>query len=378
MKIGIMTFWGTKDNYGQVLQCYALQQYLKSLGHEPYLIRYRRELDYIKDSVLRRFIKVFNPQKLYSYLHMRKRQKLANDVAVSPDRGFDAFYEKYIDLSEQEYFSFKELKENPPKADCYIVGSDQVWNFFGLPAYRCINQINAMFLNFGDSNVKRVAYAASWGQITISNEYKNEIIPLLSKFNFVSVREKQGVQLCKQCEYNDAKWLCDPTLLLTADDYRKLYNSGGKIDKPKNPYLLFYYLDNGGNFKKKSVFDFAKFNNLDVVYITANMTFDKFQKKYATIYEWLSLIDGAEYVVTNSFHCCVFSIIFNKKFGAIKLKGQGLAMNSRLSSLFELCNIKDRYIYEDDFSVLNDVPKSLSNTEFILSVNIELNNFGDL
>lgn len=120
----------------------------------------------------------------------------------------------------------------------------------------------------------------------------------------------------------------------------------------QKPYVLFYYLDNGGKFDKKSVFRFAQERNLDVRYISANMNMDAYEKTYATIPEWLFLVDNAQYVITNSFHCCVFSILFRKQFGAIALTGTYSGMNSRLQSLFEMTGCGERYLKDDNFSVL--------------------------
>lgn len=121
--------------------------------------------------------------------------------------------------------------------------------------------------------------------------------------------------------------------------YREIYRNTN-VSTPQRPYVLLYYLDNGGKFDKKSVFQFAQERNLDVRYISANMNMDAYEKTYATIPEWLYLVDNAQYVITNSFHCCVFSILFGKQFGAIKLTGNQSEMNARLQSLFEITGLE--------------------------------------
>lgn len=212
----------------------------------------------------------------------------------------------------------------------------------------------------------------------LGNE-KSEIQKLLKNFDFISVREKNGINLCKQIGRNDAKWVCDPTLLLNAEIYRTIYKEE-KIQTPSKPYILFYYLENGGRFDKKTVWNFAQKNNLDVQYVTGNACIDNFKKNFATVSEWLCLVDNAEYVITNSFHCCVFSVLFEKKFAAIKLNGLNSGMNSRLESLFEMTGCGERYITDTDFKILDksySVDKDFTlkkESEEFLKIALEENN----
>lgn len=352
MKIGIMTFWWSQDNYGQILQCYALQKYLRDAGHEPFLIRYDPGTDYAPTPLYRKLLKALNPVRLAGYLSFKRRRRLAAKEYAVHDRQFGAFRDRYLKQSERIYRSYGELKENPPEADCYIVGSDQVWNFYTAKLSRCRNLVHAYFLDFGKPEAKRISYAASWGKDFIPDDFAEEIKPLLERFDFVSVREKTGIGVCRRCGCETARWVCDPTLLLDAGTYRSLYRENNAA-APRKPYLLFYYLDNGGTFDRDSVFRFAEAKGLDVVYVGGNMNFDRYEKTYASIPQWLCLVDNAGYVVTNSFHACVFSILFGKRFGAVRIDGIGAGMNSRLGSLFEMTGCGERYVTENDFSVLD-------------------------
>ena len=139
---------------------------------------------------------------------------------------------------------------------------------------------------------------------------------------------------------------------MSADIYRELYKEN-PVNKPQGKYLVLYAVNNDSKFDIQAVYDFAKSKNLEVVYITGNGTIDKYPKFFATIPEWLYLIDNAEYVITNSFHCCVFSILFHKQFAALALNGKNAGMNSRLDSLFKRCQIEPRLIYTKDFSVMD-------------------------
>lgn len=365
MKIGIMTFWWSEDNYGQLLQCYALQKYLRDQGHDPFLIRYDSRKDYVPTPLYWKLLKVLNPVKLAGYLSLKRRKYLSAKEYVVHNRQFSSFRDTYLKQSEWIYHSYDELKANPPEADCYVVGSDQLWNFGNIPLRRVKKLIHAYFLDFGSDSVIRMAYVASWGQEQIPDDFISEIVPLLKKFQKVSVREKSGINICRRCGYETAQWVCDPTMLVNAKVYRGIYQYNN-VSVPQKPYVLFYYLDNGGRFDKKSVFQFAQERNLDVRYISANMNMDAYEKTYATIPEWLCLVDNAQYVITNSFHCCVFSILFRKQFGAIALTGTYSGMNSRLQSLFEMTGCGERYIKDDDFSVL-DKDYGINSTGFFCS-----------
>lgn len=358
-----MTFWWSDDNYGQILQCYALQQYLRDLGHEAYLIRYLPDDDIIKGQIpfCKKIFKVLNPKKIYKYISYRiKRKKLEVEKRLH-NRQFELFRQKYITQSSNLYITLKELRNNPPKADVYIVGSDQVWNFYSDFKHRK-NLVHAYFLDFGSDSTKRMAYAASWGRTYITDEEIAEITPLLKRFNYISVREESGIELCEKCGRQDAKWCYDPTLLLNASIYRKLYKEND-IKKIDDRYLFLYMLGNECDFNVQTVYQFAVKKNLKVVYVSGNNLYDNHKKYFATIPEWLYLVDNAEYVITNSFHCGVFSSIFHKQFGIVPLTGVWAGMNERFSSLFGLMEIEERFVSSGKFDILEKEyqPKDLQN-----------------
>lgn len=358
MKIGILTFWWSQDNYGQLLQCYALQKYLRDAGHDAFLIRYDSRNDFLRTPFILRCFKALNPVLLCKFLQHKINSKKLLEESKLNDRHFDDFREKYIVQSENVYTSYNQLKENPPEADVYIVGSDQVWNFSLFKTVNnCKNLIHAYFLDFGSTQTKRISYAASWSCSDLRSDIIEKISPLLKNFDYVSVREKSGINLCRKCGYDTAEFRCDPTLLLTAENYRSLYKENYDTFKRKNPYLFLYMLNNTCDFDIQKVYEFAERKNLEIVYITGNGKIDRYEKTFATIPQWLSLIDNAEYVVTNSFHCCVFSFLFEKKFGVVPLTKTLAGMNSRIETLSEIFGIKPRWIMEDEsgvFSVLEE------------------------
>lgn len=346
MKIGILTFWWSEDNYGQLLQCYALQKYLRELGHDAYVIKYNHFTDITKAKIGQQIYKMLNPKNIIRFVKKRIIQKKSHFY----NRKFNDFRKKYINFSEVEYLTLNELRNNPPRADIYIVGSDQVWNFRLKNLVTQKNAIHAYMLDFGLKETKRISYAASCCYTSLTSGYKDIIVPLLKKFDAISVRESDGICFCKDFGRNDAKVVLDPTFLLNANHYRELYQESNFIP-PKNKYVFLYMINDNKSFDINKVYKWAKSKKLDVIYVTANSNTEKYDKQlFATIPQWLGLIDHAQYVITNSFHCCVFSIFFNKKFGVIQRTGTKTTqlMNSRMGHLFCMFNIQTRYI--DDFN----------------------------
>lgn len=153
----------------------------------------------------------------------------------------------------------------------------------------------------------------------------------------------------------DAEWIPDPTLLLSSDDYRNIYqDKRNSIRKIKEKFLLIYLvLSKYKSFDLAFIYKYAVDKGLKVIYVTEDKINDSYEKYYPTIPEWLYLVAQAEYVVTNSFHGTVFSLIFHKQFGTIPLVGYSSATNKRIESLYELFHIEDRFIYDEDLSILD-------------------------
>lgn len=345
MKIGIVTLWTSDTNYGQQLQCYALQTYLRAAGHDAYLIRYSLQQDIKRTPLLKRMLKIFNPILLSNFILYKIRiARIWREQALHP-RYFSDFRNKFIKQSQKEYYSYDELQKNPPDAEVYITGSDQIWNLF-LLINKSLTTMKVHLLDFGDSSVRRIAYAASFGEKQLDNDSIEIFAPLLKKFDYISVREKSGVAICKQCGVDTAEWVLDPTMLLDIQQYRALYQAE-ILKKHTKPYCFLYLFAHLSIFQVQLICNWAKQRKLDIVSAIGGYLFDKYSKfnrEYPTIPEWISLIDNAEYVITDSFHGSVFSLLFSKKFAVIPKVGQYSGMNERLLSLFEMFHIEPRYL----------------------------------
>lgn len=348
MKIGVMTFWWSQDNYGQLLQCYALQKYLRNLGHDAFIIRYRMPL-LTRLDLKGKLIKYgLHPWRILDGVkRVLSRRKGRAELTVH-SRQFDEFRAKFLKFSDREYTSLAELRANPPEADMYIVGSDQVWRFD--ENFR-EEDIYAMLLDFGPEKVRRISYAASFGRSDFSDEEVSRMAPLLSKFDKISVRELSGLGVCDRAGIANAQVVCDPTFLLPAAEYLKIASPVMTEKK----YVFCYMLTNDCDFEYPKLKAWAERKGLDVVYVTgntnANSSFgdSKAQKSFLEIPEWLGLLANAEYVITNSFHCCVFAAHFQRRVGIIELRGSHFGMNARIASLDSLCKSPIIRVSDNDF-----------------------------
>lgn len=342
MKIGVVTYWYGNSNYGMIMQCWAFQQYLKKMGHEPYVIRYQPERPwYIRFAkwCLKYLMCVFSSNQRA----VLKQEKY--NAIKDKDRGFDDFRKTYLDFSERFYKNIGELRKNPPVADCYIAGSDQIW------CYDVSFDENGKgyYLDFGSENTKRVAYAPSFGRLIYNDNNIGALSRALSKFDSVSCREQRGVEMCKKAGIV-AQHVFDPTLLLAKEEYESLCNH-----KAKDDYFFIYSVNIG---KAEDVYwDRLKeyFPNKKIVVtpasgsITGGEIFgEEVIYNYATPEEWLSLIKNAEMVITSSFHGVVFSIIFNKRFAFIPIKGAFESTNNRILDLLKSLDLESLIINKPD------------------------------
>lgn len=324
-KIGIITFHSA-HNYGAVLQAYALQSKLE----DATIINYR-------NNDIEKHYKVFNLYKGKNIIKIIK-SFCANIVFYKRNKKrynkFEMFLKKNIKMTK-EYFNEEELKNNPPKFDIYITGSDQVWN------YEITNGIKDSYtLNFGDNKIKRISYAASIGNAFLKKELKKEYRKKISKIDYISVREEKAKDILIDSGIKkDISVVLDPTLLLTGNEWNnKILN----MQNEKEKYILAYVVEPNEEYYK-IVNYLSQITGLKVIH------FEKRGNKYKNVLrsaytdgplEFVNLIKNAEYVIATSFHATVFSIIFNKKFWIIPHKKTG----SRVTNLLKKLNINDRTV----------------------------------
>ena len=354
MKIGILT-QPLKNNYGGLLQCFAMQTVLKRLGHEPWIVRrdvYRNEFTWLERVFfnVKQVIKVFLGRKFVKLLSPKKVSYVKKNTKY--------FVSEYINPKTEIITTTEHLKNYhlTNKFDAYIVGSDQVWR----PIYSpCITNYYLDFLPTDDNNVKRIAYAASFGvdEWEFSEEETKTCRDLLQKFDAISVRENSAVLLCdKYLNRADAVHVLDPTMLLDKEDYIRLVE---KENEPKSPGTLFCYILDEDEKKNEIIDTIARqisavpFTQMPKCHISyENLKYRLEDCVYPTVTAWLCAFMDAEMVVTDSFHGCVFSIIFNKPFIVYGNKGRGMA---RFHSLLSIFGLENRLVTnsEDALKIIN-------------------------
>lgn len=342
MRIGILTL-PLHTNYGGILQAYALQTVLERMGHEVVVF------DTPNKSFLPPFWKLplcLTKRTILKFLGRTSRifmEHYNNKTRSIIAQKILPFVDSHV--HRKEIRSFKEL--NQEDYDALVVGSDQVWRIIYFPGLWLGQQIENAYLDFAKKwNIKRIAYAASFG--TDNWEYNEEQTvkcgKLLKIFDAVSSRETNGVKLCKSKFGVDAQHVLDPTMLLNMEDYTSLFI---KDNTPKsNGTLLNYVLDESEEINslinkvatEKHLVSFAVNNPFE------NDESKTLQQRIKPSVEtWLRGFYDAEFVITDSFHACVFSILFKKQFVVVGNKERGMA---RFESLLNMFGLENRLVDE--------------------------------
>ena len=343
MKVLIIT-WMKYNNYGTVLQAYALQKKIKLLGYDAKTLDDHGVGFDLLDKKITKPERIFKLcTKLIKYPFNLKNKK---NVLIEKDdiNVFDKFKNDYIDI---EYnLDDKRYLNNHYQA--FVAGSDQIWS----PLKTIFSK--HYYLDFVDSQNSKISYAPSTGQSLCSDEMKSLIKPLLSDFEYISVREEQGKKILSELTEKEVNVVLDPTLLLTNDEWDKITSK--KIIKEK--YIFTYFLSDNDWYNDYLELILQKYNfkvfslKNDTIYLNDSVYKDKISPT-----DFLSLIKYAEYVITDSFHGSIFSLIYEKKFVCLKRfedKNKENNQNSRLYNLFALAGLSERFIDRNNFKNLFD------------------------
>ena len=343
-KIATLTFHSAY-NYGSVLQAYALQEFCLKILKE-----HDEKCDY-------KVINLRLPSQKEQYAIIRRnfnKKNMIRNVLTIPfyfqikekNKKFEEFINEYLNITK-EFNSLKDIEncKEIQNFDCYISGSDQIWNVDALDFSK------AYYLPFV-KNGRKISYAASFGQSLVAIKNNKEYLELLKDYDYVSVREEKSRDFLKDkgCK-NEIVVNVDPTLLLEKKDWGKFI----KKDAFQHDYILFYTL-----YPSKKVLQcakkIAKILKLPVVvtkFNNQNDYFTMFQKKYnAGPIDFLNLVYHAKFVISSSFHGTVFSILFEKPFYSI-INGEH---DLRIETLLNKVGLDDRIIYKE-----NDISEKIDN-----------------
>ncbi len=318
MRIGIVT-QPLHNNYGGILQNYALQQILRRLGHTPVTIDYiaLRPLWKFVLSTCKTIVLYFVPKRRRPFASYRNKQ--TPQMQTFTDKHIVRTYpvKKYTAKLLEAYH-----------IDSLVVGSDQVWR----PCYN--RYLEDMFLAFARKcKIKKIAYSASFGvnAMEFSKSQLKRCVPLLQQFDKVSVREGSGVDLCQNYFQIHAEHTLDPTLLLSNEDYEQVCAT---VPKHNGKFIACYILDMVED-QRSHISRMAQNLHLETIYFATDKNVS------LSVEEWLAMFRDAAYVVTDSFHGTVFSIIFRKPFISIVNKVRGA---DRFTSLLKTFGLETRSI----------------------------------
>ena len=340
-KVGLITLHRVV-NYGSVLQTYALQEKIKNMGYECKVIDYYPER-FTPLGMLKR-IKNKGERFRKSFLIRNAARAIIIPSYIIRFNMFFSFLDKYINLSPKVYKSEEEINKEKFNYDIYCTGSDQVWNCgwnekFDSPYY----------LSFAPNNKRKISYAASFGKSKLDKNEIEETKKMLLRYDSISLREKSGVEIVENLGIKNSVNVLDPTLLLNGDDWRKISSSKYKNDK----YILVYNLN-----RNKKIDNYArnlsKKTGLKVRFLSYQLhEFYKSGKISCNpkVEDFLSLIDNAEYVITDSFHATAFSLNFNTPF-IIVYPGK---YSTRLQSILEIVGLTNRVAKdENDMDIIRN------------------------
>ena len=320
MRVAIITYTRTK-NYGGILQAYGLYSYLC-------------EIITVFTNSATRLSKIWGCNNLTKKLW----QKLRYPVIKA---GYKPFLDFLNDRAKftAPYYSMEELVENPPQADVYITGSDQVWNSSFLPG----EKVDEPFY-LGFTKGKKISYASSFGKTSIPDKNIEEVSSYLKQYMHLSVREESGREILGKLDL-ESEVVVDPTMLCDFTVWDKL-----TVKVPENDYVLLYQVRHNAQIYEMACSTAQKMGK-QLITLSMNPQ-DKKKIRQGlimtpTIPEWLSYIKSADYVITDSFHAGVFSILFHKKF--LVNSGVRKGMSSRIQTLLKMTDLRDREL--NDFSV---------------------------
>ena len=323
-KVGIITMIG--NNFGNRLQNYALQEYLKKIGLKVETIyNYVYEIPKTKKNIFT------IPKKIYSSLKNMMLEKKYRTINKERDSLFRDFNDKYINFSEERIDERYDLTNLPSKFDNFIVGSDQVWNPY---AYR---NKDIDFCTFSPKE-KNISYAVSFGIEVLEQKFEEIYSKGLDNFNYISVREDKGAEIAKKItNRDDIEVSIDPTMLLTKEEWINVEQKPLKLKNEK--YILNYFLGELSKERKQEIERIAKEHKCKIINIL-----DKNDSFYASgPSEFLYLERNAFLICTDSFHSCVFAILFNTPFIVFNRKDKTVNMNSRIETLLSKFNLENRY-----------------------------------
>lgn len=354
--IGIITIHKI-NNYGSVLQAYALQKVCEDLGYKVEIIDYD-------------FPNKFHQNNKYSTASDTQPNEpkwikaLFAKALVRQHKGIRLFIDKYQNLSSNKYHKVEDFTANPPAYDVYITGSDQLWS------PRHCNGDPAFMLYFAPDNALKISYAASIGSNAIPEELKNAYIGLLSRYKHISVRENTGADVIRSLINKKATVVLDPTLLLNKDEWNKVATPKRLVMKK---YILCYFLNytfNAFPYVDELAMDMQKQTGYEIVRVARpphKLSFINTTYQIgASPEEFLALVRDAEIVLTTSFHGTAFAVNYGKPVFTV-VQDRNASDSRQVSLMHNLGLDKQVLSIKDKFPTASDANYNVDNEQTVLN-----------
>lgn len=354
--IGIITIHKI-NNYGSVLQAYALQKVCEDLGYKVEIIDYDFPNNFHRNN---KYANISDAQpnepKLIKALFAKS--------LIKQHKGISSFVKRYQNLSDKKYHQVEDFTANPPSYDVYITGSDQLWS------PRHCNGDPAFMLYFAPDNALKISYAASIGSNAIPEELKKAYIELLSRYKHISVRENTGAGVIRSLIGRDATVVLDPTLLLNREEWNKIATPKRLV---KKKYILCYFLNytfNAFPYVDELARDMQKQTEYEIVRVARpphKLSFINTTYQIgASPEEFLALVRDAEIVLTTSFHGTAFAVNYGKPVFTV-VQDRNASDSRQVNLMHNLGLDKQVLSIKDKFPMASETHYDVDNEQMVLN-----------
>lgn len=369
--VGLLTIHNEQQNFGGMLQCFALYEYLRTEGYSVEVINlYRRIHPGYRESI--RFMPMRQRIGLRTFIKGWVREIFGTQSFYAPDfkpfwspvaaRKFEKFNSK-VKMSEP-YCLIPEIYENPPKYDIYIAGSDQIWNP-EMPF--CIEPYFLTFVK--DESARKISYAASMALGDLSLKEKKKFHKWLKSFDYISVRESHAQNILRQLTSKAVVRVPDPTFLIEPEKWINM----SVVPDDKDNYILLFFFERNQKIIDKAT-EIAEFMGCRIKVLDLYNNYDLRLPDDAELVsdagplEFIGLIRNARLVLTDSFHCSVFSIITGVQNFYAHVSRE-TKRGSRIECLLKIYNLESHLVHSmEDLPSLSDISQIRINTKNVRNI----------
>ena len=362
MKIDIITL-SCAMNYGAVLQTYGLYAFMEDNGFTTEVIDYiPRHYNFDAPDYTDKYLehtRLWKKNFVLRYIW----KKIVFSKILQDRKVFSKFLLNNLTLTKT-YYPDDELETNPPIADIYVTGSDQLWNS---DYFWEVTIEKPYYLDFLPDDTYRIAYASSFGKEKLSSTEAPLVKECLSKYSYISVREKSGLQILKSIGLNGIE-MADPVILCNLEKYVNLADSAGITERD---YILLFMI--GFNRKLYRMADkLARENKKKLITLIPSNIYRNIYVKgkiiLPSVEEWCGYMKNASYIITNSFHGSVFAILFNRNFSSCMAAGY----NGRIYNLLDKTGLLERTVGEEEY---NKIKQQYDNEIDYFKINKKVNDW---